>query len=100
MYLGIKVVIAKSFARIHKDNLINFGILPLIVESDVYKSIDQGAEIEFPYLAKEVKESSEVTFIDIQKEKTYMAEHDLTARQREIILAGGLLNYVRRKGKR
>ena len=97
MYLGIKVVLAKSFARIHKDNLINFGILPLTIPSEVYDSIDQDAEIELPRLAKEVKESSEISFIDLKKDRTFTAEHGLTERQREIILAGGLLNYVRGK---
>jgi aconitate hydratase len=97
MYLGIKVVLAKSFARIHRDNLINFGIIPLTVPFDVYDAIDQDTEIEFPGLAKEIRESSEITFMDIKKSRTYEAEHNLTARQREIILAGGLLNYVRAK---
>ena len=97
MYLGIKVVLAKSFARIHKDNLINFGILPLTVEEDVYDSIDPDADLEFPDLSKEVRESSKITFMDVGKGKTYSSEHGLTGRQREIVLAGGLLNYVRGK---
>jgi aconitate hydratase len=97
MYLEVKVVLAKSFARIHKDNLINFGILPLTISPEVYDSLNQGAEIELPALAKEVKESSEITFVDRESGKTYTSEHGLTERQREIILAGGLLNYV--KGK-
>ncbi|MEW6601417.1 MAG: aconitate hydratase [Nitrospirota bacterium] len=94
MYLGVKVVFAKSFARIHKDNLINFGILPLTVSQEVYDSFEQDSELELPALSKEVKESDAVTFIDVKKGKTYTAEHGLTDRQREIILAGGLLNYV------
>jgi aconitate hydratase len=97
MYLGIKVVLAKSFARIHKDNLINFGILPLTVAEDVYESIDPDADIEFPDLSKEVRESSKITFMDVGKGRTYTSEHGLTGRQREIVLAGGLLNYVRGK---
>ena len=97
MYLGVKVVLAKSFARIHRDNLINFGIIPLAIPSDVYDSIEQGAEIEFRDLAREVKDSSEITFADIKTGTKYKAEHNLTGRQREIILAGGLLNLVRGK---
>jgi aconitate hydratase len=97
MYLGVKVVLAKSFARIHKDNLINFGIIPLEIEPDVYDSLEQDSEIEFPALAKEVRESSTIAFKEIKTGKTYSAEHGLTQRQREIILAGGLLNYVRGK---
>jgi aconitate hydratase len=97
MYLGIKVVLAKSFARIHKDNLVNFGIVPLEIEPEIYESYDQGTELEFPNLAKDVRESSSITFIDIRNNKSHSAEHGLTQRQREIILAGGLLNYVKAK---
>jgi len=96
MYLGVKVVLAKSFARIHKDNLINFGILPLTVDSEVYDSVAQDAEIEFPNLAKEVSESSEVTFSFAQI-GTFSVEHGLTERQKEIVIAGGLLNYIKEK---
>ncbi len=97
MYLGIKVVFAKSFARIHKDNLINFGILPLTVEPEVYDTLEEGSEIALPSVAKEVKESDGITFIDKNSGKTYTTLHGLTQRQREIILAGGLLNYVKYK---
>jgi aconitate hydratase len=97
MYLGIKAVLAKSFARIHKDNLINFGIIPLEVRSDVYDRFEQDAEIEFPELAKEVRESSVITFKDKKSGQSYSSEHGLTQRQREVILAGGLLNYIKSK---
>lgn len=95
MYLGIKIVLAKSFARIHKDNLINFGILPLTVPSDVYDSIAQDAELEFPSLAKDVRELSEVTFRNVNTGTNYKAEHGLSERQRKIVLAGGMLNCVK-----
>jgi len=97
MYLGIKLVLAKSFARIHKDNLINFGIIPLTVEPDVYDAFDQDTAIEFPQLAKEVRESAVITFKNEKTGTTYTAEHGLTQRQREAILAGGLLNYIKTK---
>jgi aconitate hydratase len=95
MYLGVKVVFAKSFARIHRDNLINFGILPLTVSEEIYDSLEQDTEIEFPNLAKDIRESSAVTFINNKSGRSYTVEHGLTPRQKEIILAGGLLNYVR-----
>ncbi|MEN8263220.1 MAG: aconitate hydratase [Nitrospirota bacterium] len=98
MYLGIKAVLAKSFARIHKDNLVNFGILPITVDADVYDLFDQNTEVEFPELAKEVNESSVITLLDVKKGNKYTAEHGLTRRQRDVILAGGLLNYI--KGKK
>jgi aconitate hydratase len=97
MYLGIKVVFAKSFARIHKDNLINFGILPLTVEAEVYDSLEEGSEIELPSVAKEVKDSDSITFVDKKSGNSYKTLHRLTQRQREIILVGGLLNYVKNK---
>ena len=98
MYLGIKAVLAKSFARIHKDNLINFGILPLTVGPEIYDSFDQDSEIEFPDLAKEVRESSVITFKNLKTGSVHTSEHGLTRRQRKVILAGGLLNYI--KGKK
>jgi aconitate hydratase len=97
MYLGVKVVLAKSFARIHKDNLINFGILPLEIPDDVYDSLEQDSGIEFPHLAGDVRETPAVSFVDVKSGKTHSAEHGLTQRQRDILLAGGLLNYVRQK---
>ncbi|MEK7238385.1 MAG: aconitate hydratase, partial [Nitrospirota bacterium] len=97
MYLGIKVILAKSFARIHRDNLINFGILPLIISPDVYDTLEQDSGIEFPNIAKEIRESSEITLVDVKTGKKYKAEHGLTERQRNIILAGGLLNYIKKR---
>ena len=97
MYLGIKIILAKSFARIHRDNLINFGILPLTISADVYDTFEQDREIQFPNIAKEIRESSEITLIDVKTGKKYKAEHGLTERQRNIILAGGLLNYIRKE---
>ncbi|MBI5409641.1 MAG: aconitate hydratase [Nitrospirae bacterium] len=96
MYLGVKIVLAKSFARIHKDNLINFGILPLTIPPDVYDSIEQDTEIKLPALAKEVRESLEVTLINVKTEEAYKVDHGLTERQRKIILAGGLLNCIKK----
>jgi aconitate hydratase len=95
MYLGIKIVLAKSFARIHRENLINFGILPLAISPEIYDILEEGREIEFPHIAEEIKDSLYVTMIDTVIGKSYRIKHSLTQRQRRIILAGGLLNYVR-----
>ena len=99
MYLGIKVILAKSFARIHRDNLINFGILPLTISTDVYDTLEQDSGIEFPNIAKEIRESSEITLVDVKTGKKYKAEHGLTERQKNIILAGGLLNYIKKRSR-
>jgi aconitate hydratase len=98
MYLGVKVVLAKSFARIHRENLINFGILPLSVSEELYEGIDQGNEIELPEIGKEVKDSGSITMKDIKRGETYTLKHNLTERQREIMIVGGLLNYIKQRG--
>ncbi|MBC8414180.1 aconitate hydratase, partial [bacterium] len=100
MYLGIKVVLAKSFARIHKDNLINFGIIPLEVQPFVYDELQQGSELEFPALAAEVRDAGSITFKDLKTGRSYSAPHGLTQRQREMVLAGGMLNYIKSQVKR
>ncbi|TNF54610.1 aconitate hydratase, partial [bacterium] len=97
MYLGIKVVLAKSFARIHRENLINFGILPLTVPEGLYDNIEQGNEIEFPEIKREVKDSDSITMVDNKRGETYTLTHNLSERQREIISTGGLLNYIKQK---
>ena len=98
LYLGIKAVVAKSFARIHMANLINFGIIPLTFKnSDDFEKIAQGDDIEIKGFADGIAEKEELTLVD----KTNGAEVTLvlaaTARQREILLAGGLLNYTKDK---
>jgi aconitate hydratase len=97
MYLGIKVIFAKSFARIHRDNLINFGILPLTILPDVYNILEQDSVIEFPDIVKEIQESLYITFTETKTGKNYKAAHSLTKRQKEIILNGGLLSYIKKR---
>ncbi|MHB9130216.1 MAG: aconitate hydratase [Armatimonadota bacterium] len=94
MYLGVKGVIVKSFARIHRANLINFGILPLtfIDEAD-YDRLEQGANITIPALAARLR--SEETLELVAGDQRLPVRHDLTPRQVEIVLAGGLLNYMK-----
>ena len=96
MYLGIKAVLAKSFARIHRDNLINFGIIPLTITPDVYDILEQESEIGFPEIKKEIKGSSAVTLVVAKTGRVFSAEHNLSERQRKIILSGGLLNFIRK----
>lgn len=99
MYLGIKAIIAKSFARIHRANLINFGILPLtLVNEKDYEKIDPFDELllEDPdeKLEKDILEIKNVT-----KGSTMPVTHGLSERQAEIIRMGGLLNYIRTKNQ-
>ena len=95
LYLGIQAVVTKSFARIHKANLVNFGIVPLTFknESD-YELVNQDETITINGLYEAVKGKCEVTMKTSSKEIPLVI--DLTERQREIVLCGGLLNYVRK----
>jgi len=97
MYLGVKAVIAKSFARIHFANLINFGILPLIFENPSdYDKIGQGDELYAPNILKELGEHKPVTFINKTKNnEEYKFKYNLTDRQVKIIKEGGLLNETK-----
>ncbi len=96
MYLGIKAVLAKSFARIHWANLVNFGILPLtFVDEGDYNSIQQGDRLEIPEVSAALKNDKPLVVKNLSKGTTINVKHSLTKRQREILLAGGLLNSVR-----
>ncbi|MEW6687092.1 MAG: aconitate hydratase [Candidatus Edwardsbacteria bacterium] len=97
MYLGIKAVIAKSFARIHKANLINFGILPLTLanESD-YEKVSQNDELEISSIREIQPKTQNLTMKNKTSGADIPVKHDLTTRQVEIILAGGLLNWTKK----
>lgn len=101
MYLGVKAVIAKSFARIHRQNLINFGILPLkLANPEDYDKISQLDEVEIADAA-EVLRSGETSLL--LHDRTSGAEvrvtHDLSEREAEVVLAGGRLNYIRSRAR-
>ncbi|HHL39883.1 MAG TPA: aconitate hydratase [Deltaproteobacteria bacterium] len=98
MYLGIKAVIAKSFARIHKDNLVNFGILPLTFadESD-YDAVDEGDELELVGLTAEaLKSGGDVILRNKTKGAEIRLKHGYSPRQVDILCEGGKLNYTRK----
>lgn len=93
-HLGIKAVIVKSFARIHLQNLINFGILPLtFCDEKDYDSIQNGDKLEIKELLKTL-DINEVKIINRTRSEEYKVKHSLTARQLEMMKAGGLLNFV------
>ncbi|MHB8157052.1 MAG: aconitate hydratase [Desulfocucumaceae bacterium] len=93
-HLGIKAVIVKSFARIHLQNLINFGILPLIFcEEKDYDSIAAGDCLELKGLLHNL-ESNTVKLVNTTRQQEYSVKHPMTARQLEMMKAGGLLNFV------
>ncbi len=94
LYLGIKAVLAKSFARIHKSNLVNNGILPLtFVNEEDYKEIDMMDEIVINNLLSQI-ENNIVMVENRTRNKTYKTHLMLSSRAIEILKAGGLLNYM------
>ncbi|MDX9745890.1 MAG: aconitate hydratase [Syntrophales bacterium] len=93
MYLGVKAVIAKSFERIHTANLVNFGILPLTFRNEGdYDRIDQGDSLEIPDIRRIITEGRPLIVRDITKGLQFEVVHDLSDRQKAMILAGGALN--------
>jgi aconitate hydratase len=100
MYLGVKAVIAKSFARIHRANLVNFGILPLtFVNAADYDSIEQGDDLIMPDVRSGLTAGETLVLENKAKSKQYEVRHGLTPRQIEIILAGGMLNYTKKQAE-
>ena len=98
LYLGIKAVIVKSFARIHKANLVNAGILPLTFENEAdYDRVSQGDKLELSGLRAAVKDKNSVIMKNATNGKEITLKIELSEREREIILAGGLLDYTRSK---
>ncbi len=94
-YLGIRVVVAKSFARIHWSNLVNFGILPLVVEASTYDALEQGDEVEVCGVHSAVRSGGSVTLRLARTGAEFEARHHLTPAQAQILLAGGRLNAAR-----
>jgi aconitate hydratase len=96
-YLGLRVVLAKDFARIHRQNLIDFGILPLtFADATDYDLIDSGDVLKFSGLPDQLHMGQQVVFENATKSKTIFGFHGLSARQVEMVLAGGLINWVKR----
>ena len=96
LYLGIKAVITKSFARIHCANLINAGIVPLtFANSDDYDKISEGDELEIKNVREKIEKNEKLTLTNNTTNEEYPLSYEFSARQRDMILAGGLLNYTK-----
>ena len=99
MYLGLRCVLAASYARIHRDNLVNFGILPLTFRDPAdAKAFVSGDEVELPDVLREIQAGDAVTAVNRTKGRTMTCRHGLSARQIDILVAGGLLNWARKSG--
>lgn len=96
LYLGIKAVIAKSFARIHAANLINFGIAPLTLEkAEDYDKFAQGDQIAIKGFKAAIENADKAILVNETTGATAKLKLSLSTRQREILLAGGCLNYTK-----
>ncbi|CCB89086.1 aconitate hydratase [Simkania negevensis] len=97
-YLGVKAVIAKSYARIHRQNLINFGILALTFSDEKdYDSIDQEDILEIKNVEENLAKGTEIEVINKTKGKTFKATHNFTPRELTSIKAGSLINVALEK---
>ena len=95
MYLGIKTVLTKSFARIHRDNLVNFGILPLTFANNAdYDRINDGDVLEVSGVRKSLEENSPITLRNTTQNFNIETSYDFSERERQILLAGGKLSYT------
>ncbi|WP_343288235.1 aconitate hydratase [Turicibacter bilis] len=99
LYLGIKAVFAKSFARIHRSNLINSGILPFEFEqSSDYDLIEEGDRLSIKNLKEAIElNQTQLTVTNHSKQSTFTVHLPLSPREKEAILAGGIINLIRQR---
>jgi len=98
MYLGVKAILAKSYARIHESNLVNFGIVPLrFLNPADYESIEQGDELEMPDVRASISAGRPVVVRNKTQKAEYKLAPKLSPRQVEMLLSGGLTNYLKKK---
>ncbi|SNZ12410.1 aconitase [Natronoarchaeum philippinense] len=96
MYLGVEGVLAQSFARIHKANLFNFGLIPLTIDEDTYEQIEQGDDVEIvDDVAEAVKSGQEEFTVRVNDDWEATAHLDASERERDILAAGGKLAHTK-----
>jgi aconitate hydratase len=95
-YLGVQAVITISFARIHRANLVNFGVVPLnFSQAEDYTQIDQDDQLEIRDLPRQMRTGTSVLLHNLTKNSTIQLQHNLSQRELEILLDGGLLNHIK-----
>lgn len=98
-YLGLRVVIAKSFSRIHAQNLANYGILPLIFDDPKqWTDIRQDDVLRFDNLRSALSSNPYIDVRNVTRDRTYRLVHDLSNRQLKMVTTGGLINAIRQEG--
>lgn len=97
-YLGVQAVIAKSFARIHWQNLVNFGVLPLqFCDPQDWERIGQGDVVAIEGIHEGLRQGDELRAFNRSRDEGYPLRHALSERQIEVLMQGSLINYVRHK---
>jgi aconitate hydratase len=97
-FLGVRAVIAKSFARIHHANLVNFGIVPLEFKNkEDYNKFSLGDELLIPDLKNRLQEGKEIVVINKTTGEEIVCTYNLTPKQISVLLKGGLLNWIKSK---
>jgi aconitate hydratase len=100
-FLGLRVVIAKSFARIHWQNLVNFGVLPLtFVESETCDRVARDDVLAIERLYEQITGNSTVHVANVTKSSSFETRHDLSTRQIDVLTAGGLINWVKSRAEK
>ncbi len=98
MYLGVKAVIALSFARIHRANLINFGILPVLFENEGdYERLQQGDILLIRDVKRSIENDEKIVVENLSRGDTFKVRSNLNDREKGLILKGGLLPFIRQK---
>jgi aconitate hydratase len=96
LQLGVKGVVAKSFARIHMANLVNSGIIPMVFVNEAdYDYISEGDTLEIDNAITQIRGQNDIILKNITKNKDIKVNIQLSERQAEILLAGGLINYTK-----
>jgi aconitate hydratase len=97
-YLNIRIVIAKSYARIHVQNLVNFGVLPLLfTNQNDYDDLCQGDQLYFADLPDSIS-TNHIVALNTTQNKEIILTHNLSKVQEEVIISGGKLSYIKKKG--
>lgn len=98
-YLGVVAVIAKSFARIHRSNLINFGIVPLLIDDRDYKKIEPSDFLEILKIKEEIQKGKSISVKNVTQGYNFTLTHNMNPRERETLMHGGLIEMFKRKQK-
>jgi aconitate hydratase len=94
-YLGVRAVLARSFARIHQANLVNFGILPLVIDEAAYAGLEVGDELRITGVREAITGGETLQVEKVSSGETFTATPVLSPRQAQVLLASGVLNFVK-----